>query len=185
MELNDLYIECNRSLQGLNALGKNTEANGRILVPKNIRAFPQEIHCRWITYAKSEKLAEGNITRLMQFLAEEVVGSVEAQKTDSKITLSWIRSDPNKWKTFVCNRTTEILQYTSPVQRRHCPGTQNPAYHLCGVEELQKSKDYWILKVQQCFHAENGSSQKQTSFKYNIKDGTLQSLPKEQSNKTL
>ncbi|GFU36195.1 CCHC-type domain-containing protein [Nephila pilipes] len=43
------------------------------------------------------------------------------------ITLSWIRSDPNKWKTFVCIRTTEIFQYTCPAQWRHCPGTQNPA----------------------------------------------------------
>ncbi|GFU46966.1 integrase catalytic domain-containing protein [Nephila pilipes] len=74
MELNDLYIECNRTLQALNALGENTEAYGRILAPKIIRAFPTEICCRWIIYAKREKLAEGNITRLMQFLAEEVEG---------------------------------------------------------------------------------------------------------------
>ncbi|GFS84123.1 integrase catalytic domain-containing protein, partial [Nephila pilipes] len=60
----------------LNALGENTEAYGRILAPKIIRAFPTEICCRWIIYAKREKLAEGNITRFMQFLAEEV----EAQK---------------------------------------------------------------------------------------------------------
>ncbi|GFS65453.1 integrase catalytic domain-containing protein, partial [Nephila pilipes] len=80
MELNDLHIECNRRLQALNALGENTEAYGRILAPKIIRAFPTEICCRWIIYAKREKLAEGNITRLMQFLAEEVEGSVEAQK---------------------------------------------------------------------------------------------------------
>ncbi|GFU11749.1 integrase catalytic domain-containing protein [Nephila pilipes] len=80
MELNYLYIDCNRRLQALNALGENTEAYGRILAPKIIRAFPTEICCRWIIYAKREKLAEGNITRLMQFLAEEVEGSVEAQK---------------------------------------------------------------------------------------------------------
>ncbi|GFT76204.1 integrase catalytic domain-containing protein [Nephila pilipes] len=36
MELNDLYIECNRRLQALNALGENTEAYGRILAPKII-----------------------------------------------------------------------------------------------------------------------------------------------------
>ncbi|GFT88095.1 integrase catalytic domain-containing protein [Nephila pilipes] len=52
MELNDLYIECNRRLQALNALGENTEAYGRILAPKIIRAFPTEICCRWIIYAK-------------------------------------------------------------------------------------------------------------------------------------
>ncbi|GFS82744.1 integrase catalytic domain-containing protein [Nephila pilipes] len=80
MELNDRYIECNTRLQALNTLGENTEAYGRILAPKIIRAFPKEIYCRLIIYAKREKLAEENITRLMQFLTEEVRGTVEAQK---------------------------------------------------------------------------------------------------------
>ncbi|GFT79334.1 transposon Tf2-9 polyprotein [Nephila pilipes] len=70
----------NTKRKALNALGKNTEAYGRILEPKIIRAFPKEICCRWIIYAKREKLAEGNIARLMQFLTKEVEGSVEAQK---------------------------------------------------------------------------------------------------------
>ncbi|XP_035204601.1 uncharacterized protein LOC118179538, partial [Stegodyphus dumicola] len=78
--LNDLYIECNRRIQALTALGENIEAYGRILVPKIIRAFPNDICCRWIIYAKREKLNEGNITRLMQFLAEEVEGVVAAQR---------------------------------------------------------------------------------------------------------
>ncbi|KAF8785921.1 hypothetical protein HNY73_011409 [Argiope bruennichi] len=50
--------------------------------------------------------------------------------SDSTVALSWIKRDPKRWKTFVCNRTTEILQYTTPAQWRHCPGTDNPAYHL-------------------------------------------------------
>ncbi|KFM70593.1 hypothetical protein X975_21762, partial [Stegodyphus mimosarum] len=78
--LNDLYIECNRRIQALTALGENIEAYGRILVPKIIRAFPNDICCRWIIYAKREKLNEGNITRLMQFLAEEVEGVIATQR---------------------------------------------------------------------------------------------------------
>ncbi|XP_035231460.1 uncharacterized protein LOC118203296 [Stegodyphus dumicola] len=58
--LNDLYIECNRRIQALTALGENIEAYGRILVPKIIRAFPNDICCRWIIYAKREKLNEGH-----------------------------------------------------------------------------------------------------------------------------
>ncbi|GFU01283.1 integrase catalytic domain-containing protein [Nephila pilipes] len=52
--------------------------------------------------------------------------------SDSTVALSWIKGDPNRWKTFVCNRTTEILQYTTPSQWRHCTGTDtdNPADHL-------------------------------------------------------
>ncbi|XP_035231984.1 uncharacterized protein LOC118203799 [Stegodyphus dumicola] len=58
--LNDLYIECNRRIQALSALGENIEAYGRILVPKIILAFPNDICCRWIIYAKREKLNEGH-----------------------------------------------------------------------------------------------------------------------------
>ncbi|GFQ96281.1 integrase catalytic domain-containing protein [Trichonephila clavata] len=42
--------------------------------------------------------------------------------SDSTVALSWIQGDPNCWKTFVCNRTTEILQYTNPSQWRYCTG---------------------------------------------------------------
>ncbi|GFT95178.1 integrase catalytic domain-containing protein [Nephila pilipes] len=50
--------------------------------------------------------------------------------SDSTVALSLIKGDPNRWKTFVCNRTTEILQYTTPSQWRHCTGTEKPADHL-------------------------------------------------------
>ncbi|GFT36152.1 integrase catalytic domain-containing protein [Nephila pilipes] len=164
-------------------------------------------------------------TRLLKYFCEEVdiQPSAATLWTHSKITLSWIRRDPNKWKTFVCNRTTEILQYVSPAQWRHCPGTQNSSDHLSRedlssydqlktdnearkpltqsiyvettnpvidithyssytkllrvtawilhflhnckneqrflfeltAEELQTTKDYWILNLQQhCFHGE-------------------------------
>ncbi|GFR04033.1 DUF1758 domain-containing protein [Trichonephila clavata] len=52
--------------------------------------------------------------------------------SDSTVALSWIQGDPNRWKTFVCNKTTEILQYTTPSQWRHCTGTDNPADHFPG-----------------------------------------------------
>lgn len=34
--------------------------------------------------------------------------------TDSTIVLSWISQPPNKWKTFVTNRVTEVLSNTKP-----------------------------------------------------------------------
>ncbi|GFT76754.1 integrase catalytic domain-containing protein [Nephila pilipes] len=85
-----------------------------------------------VTILRLELLAALMGTRQLKYFCEEVdiQPSAAILWTDSKITLSWIRSNPNKWKTFVCNRTTEILQYTSPAQWRHCPGTQNPADHL-------------------------------------------------------
>ena len=47
--------------------------------------------------------------------------------TDSTVALGWIRGDPRKWKTFVCNRVTEIQELTPPSRWNHCPGVQNPA----------------------------------------------------------
>ncbi|KAG1661324.1 Ovochymase-2 [Nymphon striatum] len=34
---------------------------------------------------------------------------------------------PNRWKTFICNRVTEIQQHTEPSVWRYCPGEYNPA----------------------------------------------------------
>ncbi|GBM17102.1 hypothetical protein AVEN_133355-1 [Araneus ventricosus] len=65
--------------------------------------------------------------------------------TDSTVALSWIRGDPNRWKIFVCNRTTEILHYTTPSQWRHCPGFQNPSDHISrGISPTEPSSlDIW------------------------------------------
>lgn len=70
--------------------------------------------------------------RLLQYLCREtnITSNTATLWSDSTVTLSWIRGDPNRWKTFVCNRTTEILQYTTPAQWRHCPGMDNPADYL-------------------------------------------------------
>ena len=47
--------------------------------------------------------------------------------TDSTIALSWVKSSPGKWKTFVANRTTEIQTLIHPDSWSHCPGVENPA----------------------------------------------------------
>jgi hypothetical protein len=70
--LNTTYVECNRRLQALRALGENIDNYGRILALKILRAFPDDICRRWIIYAKREHLCEGDITKLMAFLHEEV-----------------------------------------------------------------------------------------------------------------
>ncbi|GFT39817.1 integrase catalytic domain-containing protein [Nephila pilipes] len=73
-----------------------------------------------VTLPSLELLAALMGTRLLKYFFEEVdiQSSAATLWTDSKITLSWIRSDPNKWKTFVRNRTTEyfnILNQTNGV----------------------------------------------------------------------
>ncbi|GFW42019.1 uncharacterized protein TNCV_1904771 [Trichonephila clavipes] len=47
--------------------------------------------------------------------------------TDSKIVLSWLSSHPRKWKTFVANRTSEIMKVLPTKHWRHVPSKENPA----------------------------------------------------------
>ncbi|GFU47968.1 integrase catalytic domain-containing protein [Trichonephila clavipes] len=47
--------------------------------------------------------------------------------TDSKIVLFWLSSHPRKWKTFVANRTPEILEVLPTKHWRHVPSKENPA----------------------------------------------------------
>jgi hypothetical protein len=84
--LNSTYVECNRRLQALQALGENVDSCGRILAPKILRAFPVDICQRWIIHAKREQLSEGDITKLMAFLNEEVEGAITTQKNRGDVT---------------------------------------------------------------------------------------------------
>ena len=66
--------------------------------------------------------------------------------SDATVALGWIRSDPNRWKIFVCNRVTEIQTYTNLAHWGHCPGLDNPADHLSrGLlgDQLQSLNIWW------------------------------------------
>ncbi|XP_055632604.1 uncharacterized protein LOC129773080 [Toxorhynchites rutilus septentrionalis] len=47
--------------------------------------------------------------------------------SDSTVTLQWIKSPPNNWKTFVANRVSDIQSATHGSTWKHVPGKQNPA----------------------------------------------------------
>ncbi|GFT54949.1 DUF1758 domain-containing protein [Trichonephila clavipes] len=47
--------------------------------------------------------------------------------TDSKIVLSWLSGHPRKWKTFVANRTSEIMEVLPTKHWRHVASKENPA----------------------------------------------------------
>ena len=68
--LNSTYVECNRRLQALRALGENIDNYGRILAPKILWAFPDDICRRW----------------LMAFLNEEVEGAIFTRKIRGDVT---------------------------------------------------------------------------------------------------
>ncbi|GFU14014.1 integrase catalytic domain-containing protein, partial [Trichonephila clavipes] len=47
--------------------------------------------------------------------------------TDSKIVLSCLSGHPRQWKTFVANRTSEIIEVLPTKHWRHVPSKENPA----------------------------------------------------------
>ena len=47
--------------------------------------------------------------------------------SDSMVSLSWIRSDAERWGVFVKNRVKEIQKLTDQTAWNHCPGSENPA----------------------------------------------------------
>lgn len=61
-------------------MGEDVGAYGRVLTPNILRVFPDDIFRRWIIYAKSQKISEGDITQLIQFLSEEEEGAVTTNK---------------------------------------------------------------------------------------------------------
>ncbi|XP_055928642.1 uncharacterized protein LOC129959774 [Argiope bruennichi] len=103
------------------------ETNVRLVCSRN-RLSP----LKKVTLPRLELLAALLGARLLHYFCKEtgLENQTSTLWSDSTVVLSWIRNDTNRWKTFVCNRVTEILQYTFPSQWRHCPGTQNPADHL-------------------------------------------------------
>nr|XP_042896043.1 uncharacterized protein LOC122268974 [Parasteatoda tepidariorum] len=81
-----------------------------------------------VSLPRLELLAAVIGTRLLKYFCNEtgLSPSTATLWSDSEVTLGWIRGNPNRWKTFVCNRVTEIISYTDPSQWRHCPGQDNP-----------------------------------------------------------
>lgn len=66
--------------------------------------------------------------------------------TDSTIVLGWLRMTPNKLKTFVQNRTSEIHDLTKDVIWRHVSGKENPAdlaSRGSSLDDLSTSTLWW------------------------------------------
>ena len=102
-----------------------------------------------VTLPRLELLGALLCARLLVFARDALGLSGEVQCrcwTDSMVTLSWIRSDPLRWKTFVCNRVTDIQKLVPAERWSFCPGNMNPADLLTrGIcaEELVHSR-LWL-----------------------------------------
>ena len=79
--LNDAYIECYKEI--------DVDSYGRILAPKILRAFPEDICRRWLIHAKRQNTQEGNLSKLMEFLNEEVEGPLILKRYGKTLAYLW------------------------------------------------------------------------------------------------
>ncbi|KAF8773817.1 hypothetical protein HNY73_016440 [Argiope bruennichi] len=105
--------------------GRPVHIPSRLAVPMNELRLPANIEN---TLILKNTLLEA---RLLHYICKEtdLDNQISTLWSDSSAILSWIRSDPNLWNTFLCNQVIEDFQYTPLMQWRHCPRTQNPAAH--------------------------------------------------------
>jgi hypothetical protein len=50
--------------------------------------------------------------------------------TDSTVVLGWLSGNPRRFKTFVCNRVSFIIDQLLPERWRHAPGSQEVCFQL-------------------------------------------------------
>ncbi|XP_028173391.1 uncharacterized protein LOC114362274, partial [Ostrinia furnacalis] len=67
------------------------------------------------------------IKKVLQNYSDKIQSDQIYTWSDSSIVLAWLRSPPHEWKTFVSNRTTEILNIVPADCWRHVPSADNPA----------------------------------------------------------
>lgn len=66
--------------------------------------------------------------------------------SDSEIALCWIKGPPNKWKTFVANRVSEIQNLTDINNWHHVSSSSNPADLVSRgtrLADLQNNSLWW------------------------------------------
>ena len=69
------------------------------------------------------------LTRLLDHVAQTLEISLNDVYawTDSMVTLGWLQGNHRRFKTFVGNRVSEIIDAIQPAHWRHVSGRQNPA----------------------------------------------------------
>ncbi|XP_060516106.1 uncharacterized protein LOC132695675 [Cylas formicarius] len=71
------------------------------------------------------------LAQLVDFVRSTIASELTITRvfawSDSKIALSWIKSSPHRWKTFVANRVSLIQDIISPSSWHHVAGSSNPA----------------------------------------------------------
>ena len=84
---------------------------------------------RPISIPRHELQAATLSVKMYRVLVDELTYEISEATfwSDSQTTLQYIKNETKRFQTYVANRVTEISEFTSPDQWRHCPGKSNPA----------------------------------------------------------
>lgn len=84
-----------------------------------------------VTIPRLELCAALLLSELVSFVLETYAGYIKIDEiyawSDSSVALTWIKSSPHQWKTFISNRVAQIQENISPQNWHHISGTDNPA----------------------------------------------------------
>ena len=72
-------------------------------------------------------VGHGQITQVCVGIVLSILTGNGFAWTDSRVVLGWLRGDPRRFKVFVGNRVSEILDLVSPKARRYVASKDNPA----------------------------------------------------------
>ncbi|XP_050547668.1 uncharacterized protein LOC126909295 [Daktulosphaira vitifoliae] len=101
---------------------------------------------------------------LLCHLVEKIVNKLNLNVSkrylwfDSTITLAWIKSSSNSWKTFVAYRVGEIQSLTAKNEWNHVRSAENPADIIsrgCRPDQLCYSKIWWEGPDWLCYDEKN------------------------------
>jgi hypothetical protein len=144
---NQIHVFCDASERAYGAVLYVQSSTREGLIVRLACSRNRLVPVKKITLPRLELLAALVGARLLKYSCRGTGLDIRGATlwTDATEALSWIRSNSSRWKTFVCNRVTEIQTYTTPTQWKHCPGVDNPADHLSkGVNADQlKGLDTW------------------------------------------
>lgn len=84
-----------------------------------------------LSIPRLELMAAVMLSKLLEKVLQAYSDRISSEEvyawSDSSIVLAWLRSPPYEWKTFVSNRTSEILSRVPSCHWRHVPSPTNPA----------------------------------------------------------